>query len=185
METDSHEHDSALYSQLEDSYGKINYSYTTQVIKASGLKKQDNILKWLQMILSALSTGGFISSLITNNTVSVWVSGLCSTMLLVLTAYFKDNNLSFTYQKHLDTSNKLWLIREQYLSLLTDFDTLSREEVTERRNTLQEKAAKIYEEAPLTDDKSYSLAQKALKNNESQFFSREELNLMLPENLRK
>ena len=35
----------------------------------------------------------------------------------------------------------------------------------------------------LTDNKSYSLAQKALKDNESQFFSREELNQMLPETL--
>ena len=36
-----------------------------------------------------------------------------------------------------ETSNQLWLIREQYLSLLTDFATLTREEVVKRRDELQ------------------------------------------------
>ena len=105
--------------------------------------------------------------------------------LLVLTAYFKDSDLSAIYKLHLDTSNKLWLLREQYLSLLTDFPTLPREDVVSRRDDLQERVAAVYASAPLTDNKSYSLAQKALKENESQFFSRQELNKMLPETLRK
>ncbi|HPM11302.1 MAG TPA: hypothetical protein PK941_12775 [Paludibacter sp.] len=45
--------------------------------------------------------------------------------------------------------------------------------------------ANVYKSAPLTDEKSYSLAQKELKENESQFFSRRELNQMLPESLRR
>ncbi len=45
--------------------------------------------------------------------------------------------------------------------------------------------AKVYNEAPLIDAKSYSLAQKALKGNETQFFTREELDQMLPESLRQ
>lgn len=70
-------------------------------------------------------------------------------------------------------------------SLLTDFPTLSREEITSRRDDIQEKVANVYKSAPLTDEKSYSLAQKELKENESQFFSRRELNQMLPESLRR
>ena len=102
-----------------------------------------------------------------------------------LTAYFKDTDLSAVHKLHLDTSNKLWLLREEYLSLLTDFLTLSREDIVSRRDDLQERVAKVYASAPLTDNKSYSLAQKALKENESQFFSRQELNQILPETLRK
>ena len=59
------------------------------------------------------------------------------------------------------------------------------DEIISRRDDLQLRVAKIYDEAPLTDAKSYSLAQKALKENESQFFTRDELNKMLPESLRK
>ena len=49
---------------------------------------------------------------------------------------------------------------------------------------IQEELSKIYDDAPLTDSTSYELAQKSLKENQSQFFSREELNQMLPESLR-
>lgn len=185
MDTNSLRSDFTLYNQIEEAYGKVVYTYTTQVIHAGRLHKKYTALKWIQLILSAVSTGGFIGTLITNQILLTWVGGICSTILLVLTAYFKDTDLSAVHKLHLDTSNKLWLLREQYLSLLTDFHTLSREDIVSRRDELQERVSKVYASAPLTDDKSYSLAQKALKENESQFFSRQELNQMLPETLRK
>ena len=86
---------------------------------------------------------------------------------------------------HLETSNKLWAVREEYLSLLVDFEVLSEEEIVSRRDSLARKTAEIYDKAPITDSKSYAKAQEELKNNESQFFSREELDKMLPIRLRK
>lgn len=185
MEVNSQPCNSTLYNQIEEAYGKVVYTYTTQVIHAGRIHKRNTVLKWGQLILSAVSTGGFIGTLITNQILLTWVGGICSTALLILTAYFKDTDLSAIYKKHLNTSNQLWLLRELYLSLLTDFPILSREEIVCKRDDLQLRVAKVYDEAPLTDAKSYSMAQKALKENESQFFTREELNQMLPEALRQ
>ena len=124
--------------------------------------------------------------LISNQILLTWLGGICSTILLVLTAYFKDSDLSAIYKLHLDTSNKLWLLREQYLSLLTDFAYATKRRCSKQAQMVfQDRVAAVYASAPLTDNKSYSLAQKALKENESQFFSRQELNKMLPETLRK
>lgn len=185
MEANSLQSDNVLYSQIEEAYGKVMYTYTTQVIHAGRLQKRNIALKWGQLILSAVSTGGFIGTLITNQILLTWVGGICSTALLILTTYFKDVDLSAVHKKHLNTSNQLWLLRELYLSLLTDFPTLSREQIVCKRDDLQLRVAKVYDDAPLTDAKSYSMAQKALKENESQFFTREELNQILPESLRK
>ena len=185
MEINFQQHKDALYSTLEDAYGKVVYTYTTHIIHASRLKKRNTALKWLQIILSAVSTGGFLGSVITNQIVLIWLGGLCSTALLVLTAYFKDSEFSNIYMRHLVTSNDLWFVREEYVALLTDFPTLPIDEVIKKRDKLREKTSKIYKNAPITDVKSYALAQKAIKNNESQFFSREELNQMLPDKLRK
>lgn len=185
METNSQQHKDALYSMLEEAYGKVVYTYTAQVIHAGRLKRRNSFLKWLQIILSAVSTGGFLGSVITNQAALVWVGGICSTALLVLTAYFKDSDFSNTYARHHITSNNLWEVREEYLALLTDFHVLTTEEISKKRDDLRKKTSKIYENAPLTDARSYSLAQKAIKEEESQFFSREELNQMLPEKLRK
>lgn len=185
METTSRQSDIALYSQIEEAYGKVVYTYTTQIIHARRLYDRNTAMKWGQLILSAISTGGFVGTIITNQILLTWIGGICSTALLILTAYFKDADLSAVHKKHLNTSNQLWLLRELYLSLLTDFPTLSREEIVCKRDDLQSRVAKVYDEAPLTDAKSYSMAQKALKKNGSQFFTREELNQILPESLRK
>lgn len=158
MEANSQLCDITLYNQIEEAYGKVVYTYTTQVIHAGRLHTKYTALKWGQLILSAVSTGGFIGVLISNQILLTWLGGICSTILLVLTAYFKDSDLSAIYKLHLDTSNKLWLLREQYLSLLTDFPTLPREDVVSRRDDLQERVAAVYASAPLTDNKSYSVA---------------------------
>lgn len=71
------------------------------------------------------------------------------------------------------------------MALLVDFETLSTEEIVSRRDALTIKTAEIYDEAPITDSKSYAKAQEQLKNKESQFFTREELDKMLPIGLRK
>ena len=160
MEANSQLCDITLYNQIEEAYGKVVYTYTTQVIHAGRLHTKYTALKWGQLILSAVSTGGFIGVLISNQILLTWLGGICSTILLVLTAYFKDSDLSAIYKLHLDTSNKLWLLREQYLSLLTDFPTLPREDVVSRRDDLQERVAAVYASAPLTDNKSYSLDQR-------------------------
>lgn len=185
METNSQQHRNTLYNTLEEALAKVVYTYTTQIIHASRLKRQNTVLKWLQIILSAVSTGGFLGSAVTNQVVLVWLGGLCSTVLLVLTAYFKDSEFSNIYARHHATSNDLWIIREEYVALLTDFCVLSADEIIKKRDELREKTSEIYKIAPITDAKSYALAQKALKNNESQYFSREEINQMLPETLRK
>ena len=44
MEANSH-HDKELYNQIEEAYGKVTYSYTTQIIHAGRLYKKNKILK--------------------------------------------------------------------------------------------------------------------------------------------
>ena len=185
MEANSRTYSEALYSQIEDAYGKLLYSYTTRIVEAGRVAKKNRRLKWTQFILSALSTGGFIGTIISNQQVLIWVGGLCSTALLVLTAYFKDVDFSALQKSHLSTSNKLWLVREKYISLLTDFEALDEASIKLKRDELQTETSSIYDEAPITSEKSYSIAQDLLKNKEAQFFSRDELNKMLPQHLRK
>lgn len=185
MEQNSRNYEDKLYNQIEDAFGKLVYTYTTQIIHASRLNNRNQWIKWAQIILSAVSTGGFIGTLISNQIVLIWVGGICSTALLVLTSYLKDVDLASTYKKHLEISNQLWSIREEYISLLTDFANLSTDKIVQKRDELQNKTATIYTSAPMTDNKSYAQAQEALKKNEAQFFTRDELNKMLPIDLRK
>ena len=132
-------------------------------------------IKHTQILLSAISTGGFLGSMITNQFILTCIGGIFSTALLFLNLYFKDFNLAEDSKQHRIVSDNLWLIREQYLSLLTDFEVLSEEDITAKRDELQKLTFEVYNKSPKTDAKSYAEAQKALKTEEEQFFTPEEI----------
>ena len=185
MEQNSLLYREKVYAQIEEAYGKVMYTYTTQIIHAGRLSKRNNCTRRAQIILSAVASGGFLFSLVKSQFISIIIAGLASTILLIISTYIKEANLETLICKHVDISNKLWIVREKYLSLLTDFEELDDKDIIVLRDNLRDEVSNIYNDAPLTDTKSYNLAQDALKNKEMQFFTREELNKMLPQTLRK
>lgn len=185
MAQDSQNHKDNLYAQIQEQYGKVLYTYTCHWKTADHLKKAANTFKWIQIILSAISAGGCLAAIITDQAKLAWIGGIVSTLLLVVSGYLKDKDFAKEQKEHQTAATKMWVIREEYLSLLTDFDALQEQEIVKRRDDLIKKTAKIYESAPQTDKKSYEEAQSALKNKEEQFFTQEELNVMLPIHLRK
>jgi hypothetical protein len=90
-----------------------------------------------------------------------------------------------TAQEHKNASDLLWKIREEYVSLLTDFEILDADKIMNKRDELQERTAEIYSNSPRTDVRSYKAAQKALKTEEEQTFSEEEIDIMLPNSIRR
>ena len=82
--------------------------------------------------------------------VGALVSVLVSTLLLALNAYTKDYDLGELSQKHRQAGADLWIIREKYLSLITDL-RMGRKPVeraqVERDNLLKELHA-TYSGAP-------------------------------------
>lgn len=179
-----------LRNQIEESYCKVVYTYTAHINQAKRIQIAQRRLKWIEIVCSALPTCSFL--IIIAGASPAWsfaasiIGGLCSLGAVALTVYFKDVYLveNEIQQRHFDTSNRLWSIREDYVSLLTDFDQLESTDICNKREQLKNLVAKIYTEAPITDDSSYELARKSLKGNETQFFTQEEVNQMLPQNLR-
>jgi len=175
---------SGLYNQIKETYGRVLYSQTTHVKQYLRLEKHHKWIKIIQIVISAISTGGFIGSIVTDNDMATWVGGIFATILLIISLYFKDFDIGARMSLHRKASDELWLVREQYISLLTDFEMLSDSQSRGKRDELQEKTNEIYKNAPKTDSKSYEEAQKVLKNEEEQFFSPEELDKLLPKHLR-
>ena len=175
-----------LRNQIEESYCKVVYTYTAHINQAKRIQTAQRRLKWIEIVCSALPTCSFL--IIIAGASPAWsfvasvIGGLCSLGAIALTLYFKDMNE--IQQRHFNTSNRLWSIREDYVSLLTDFDQLESTDICNKREQLKNLVAQIYTEAPITDDSSYELARKSLQENEAQFFTQKEVNQMLPQNLR-
>ena len=185
MDQNSQKHKEKLYGQIQDQYGKIVYTYTCNLKQAARLKKNAKLLMWLQIMLSAVSSGSFLATVILDITKLAWIGGIMSALLLIINSILKEKDFSGEQKRYTDTASKLWLIRESYVSLLTDFDSLSENDIVTRRDDLIERTGKVYTTAPQTDKKAYIETQEALKNSEEQFFTQEELNKLLPAQLRK
>lgn len=183
MEPTSHR--TILEDQIREAYGRVTYSQTTQVKQAELLKEKDTCLKWATIIASILTTGGILGFIILNTQYCAIFSVITSMVTLVISSILKSVDYNGQSKEHKNAADRLWPIREEYVSLLIDFDTLTDEEIIERRDVLQNRTGEIYADAPTTSEKSYKKAQKALKYDEEQYFSKEELNKLLPERLRK
>jgi len=175
----------ALVSQIRDAYGKVVYTYTTFLKMANRLSKRNEHIKNIQIVLSAISTVGLVSTIVVDN---IWVkiiSTIISATLLGITLYYKEFHLAEDIRQFTMGADELWLIREEYVSLLTDISVLPNEEVAKRRDELIIRLSVVYKKYPKTDSKAYKEARKALKDEEGQFFRDSEIDQMLPKHLRK
>jgi hypothetical protein len=177
-----------LEGQVRESYGRVVYSHKTHEKCADILLSRLSSIKIFQMILSALTTAGFIGVMFGANTVASAVGGvLVSMALLVLNAYTKNYDLGELAQKHKQAANDLWLVRESYLSLLVDLAMKEKpiEALQTQRDALVSQLHAIYSGSPSTTFKAYKKAQNALQKREDMTFSAEEIDAFLPAQLRR
>ncbi|PMD73054.1 SLATT domain-containing protein [Companilactobacillus nuruki] len=173
-----------LMNQLRESYGKLTYTYTAHNKMANRMNRKANNIAFSKIILSAISTGGLLGTIFLDKYYLKIITALISTILLIINLYFKESQLSEKILEHRKAADSLWLIREQYISLMTDFEQLSIDTICTQRDHLIDASSKIYNNSPRTDSKSYVATQNALKNDEEQFFTEEEIDKMLPKHLR-
>lgn len=174
-----------LESQIREAYGRVVYTYTCHNKIVQRLLSKNEKIKILQIVLSALTTGGFIVTIIADEKIAGILGAFVSVSLLILNAYTKNFDLVETAQSHQKAADALWIIREEYVSLLTDFEILDGDALMAKRDELQNRTAEVYAQSPRTDSKSYAAAQRALKTEEEQTFNDDEIDVLLPNSIRR
>ena len=176
-----------IEGQLRDCYGRVVYSHKTHEKCADILLSRLSKIKLWQIILSSITTAGFIAALSGAGPGGDIIGMLVSTALLALNAYTKNYHLGELAQRHRQAAADLWLMREKYLSLVTDL-RVGKESVrmiTDRRDALLEDLHEVYSGAPSTTNRAYRKAQGALQQNDEMTFSDAQIDVLLPNNLRK
>ncbi len=82
-----------LEGQLRECFGRVVYSHKTHEKCADILLSRLGKIKIWQIILSAITTGGFIAAVFDTGKVGVVAGIIVSTGLLVLNAYTKNYDL--------------------------------------------------------------------------------------------
>lgn len=176
-----------LEGQLRECYGRVVYSHKTHEKCSDILLTRLSTIKLWQIILSALTTGGFVSVFFGAGEVGTGIGVIISTLLLILNAYTKNYDLGELAQKHKQAANEIWFLREKYLSLLTDLAMGEKpiEQLQVERDALLESLHSVYSGSPSTTFKAYKKAQDALQTKEDMTFSDEEIDAFLPKELKR
>jgi SMODS and SLOG-associating 2TM effector domain family 4 len=178
---------SILEGQLRECYGRVVYSHKTHEKCADILLFRLAVIRTSQIVLSALTTAGFIGAALGKSEVSTILGLVVSTVLLALNAFTKDNDYGALAQKHRKTGNDLWLIRERFCSLLVDVAMKEKplELLQQQRDELIEQLHAVYNAAPSTTSKAYKKAQEALQKHEDMTFSDAEIDAFSPRDLKR
>lgn len=178
---------SIMEGQLRECFGRVVYTHKTHEKCADILLNRLSKVKLWQIILSAITTAGFIGAVIGAGNIGALLGVLVSTTLLALNAYTKNYDLGELAQKHRQAGADLWIIREKYLSLITDLKMGERpiESLQEERDALLEDLHTVYSGAPSTTYEAYRKAQEALQKLEDMTFSDAEIDAFLPKELKR
>ncbi len=176
-----------IESQIRECFGRVVWSHKTQEKCADILLRRNSYIKISQIVLSALTATGVLVTIGGDCKIVNILTAIISTTLLALNTFLKGTDLGEIAQRHVEAAANLWNIREKYLSLITDINAgiIPIEEILTQRNKLQEELSCIYKGSPRTINQAYKKATKALKINEELTFSPEEIDMLLPEPLRK
>jgi len=178
---------SIFEGQIRECFGRVVYSHKTHEKCADILLDRLGKIKLAQIILSAITTVGFIAAVLGSGKIGAVAGVVVSTILLVLNTYVKDYDLGELAQKHRQSANDLWIIREKYITLITDIRMGERPigGIQKERDELLEQLHSAYSGAPSTTYQAYKKAQEALQRLEDMTFADSEIDAFLPKELKK
>jgi hypothetical protein len=176
-----------LEGQLRECYGRVVYSHKTHEKCADILLGRHSLVKGSQLVLSAMTTAGFISTFFGSGQIGIALGVIVSTALLILNAYTKDYDLGELAQKHKQAAAEIWPLRERYLSLLSDLAAGARAPggIRGERDELMKALHAVYAGSPSTTYRAYRQAQEALQRKEDMTFSDAEIDAFLPRELKR
>lgn len=160
-----------LNKQISEAAWNVFYTYIAHWNIVERLKNQQSVIKVLEIVLLALTTAGIIATLSRGISWLSWLSGLCSAGALFLNLYSLHFNLPDKIKAHTDAANELWDVREDYKSLLVDFNDLAIDDIRKMRNDLTNRTSHINKKYPGTDEKSF---EKAKENKARYIFEKGE-----------
>lgn len=172
-----------LSLQIAEAYANLFYTYKTQLAAADNVNCLNNRLSVVQTVLTSISACGFVSIWLSGMEIAAVIAAGLSVVSLAITIYLKGANLSGRANSHSVSADAIWLILQEYLSLLADSRSLDLAQIRSRRDSLQKEVASIYASSPMTNPKAYSKARESIKTGNCGF-SPEEIEQILPVGLR-
>jgi len=175
-----------LQAQVRELFGRVVHSHQGHQRCAEIYRSIAEQVKLLQIGLQAAIVLAALVALLADVQALVAVPLLGGAVLLALSVYLKNVDPGALAERHAEMAFRLWDIREAYLSLLTDLQShyVTPEQARSRRDALHGALADVYQQTPMATSQWHWAARKALKEAEAMLFTPEEIDRLLPEQLR-
>lgn len=179
------------YYTLEDNvrhtYMSVVWSHKIQEKQADIFTDQYKCLETIRIVFASLTSVGLISLIFTDQFIVKLLSTLISFVSTLISLFFKSFDTQKNITDHKSSANELLIMRDKFKLLLLEIklkkDTISN--LLTRYEMLLEELGQIYKNAPNTTDDAVKRASKALKINKDNEFTDEEIDLNLPETLKR
>lgn len=177
----------SLADHLRLTFGHIIYSHKTHTMTAQRHARWDRWLKAAEaVLLLATAVAAAVMGLTLNPSHAIVAATTATVGIFVLIV-----RLAFDFERtataHRACSSRLWLMREEFRSVLSDLKdgAITIEAARARRDALMERLHRIYEYAPPLDREQYQSARQSLKSVSEATLSDEEIDRFLPPSLQK
>lgn len=179
------------YKDLEDivrtRYGSVAWTHKIHEKQAEIYDKEYGILAVINIIAASVTSAGIVSLIFTDNTLLKIVSALVSFVTICINSLLKVFNLQDMVKTSKTAATKLVALRDDLQTLLLKIHQGKKpiDELTAEFDELQERIHIVYQEVPTTTNKALKKAEIALKVTKDNNFSDNEIDMMLPEALRR
>lgn len=179
------------FEKLEDSvrntFGSVVWSHKIQEKQADIYSEQFRFMEIAKITAASITSVGIVSLIFTDQLWIKIISALVSFISVFISTFFKSFDLQTMVSSHKSAAHKLLTVRDELKLLLLQIhlQQVTVTELTDQYSMLVKKLNEIYADAPRTTDKAVNLARLALNITQDNTFSDEEINVNLPESLRR
>lgn len=176
-----------LEDNVRDTYIRVVWTHKIQEKQADILNNRYMIYEIIRISLSAVTAAGVFSLIFREE---FWIKVL-STIVTFLNLYISKVLKTFEIKKdifkHKKTAIELLVLRDKFMLLLLEINIgeSNFEKLLEKYKSLQNSLWEVYKNAPITTDKAQKKANHALKIKNDNKFSEIEIDMNLPESLKR
>lgn len=181
----------ARYKQLEDlvrtRYASVAWTHKIQEKQAEIYDSRYSTMATINIIAASVTSAGVISLFFTEQVWVKYASTIVSFVTVFLGSYLKTFDFSSMSKSNKAAATKLVVLRDELQTLLFKIRVCSNpiNELECEFEDIQKRIHAVYAEAPKTTDAAVKMAGEAINLKKDNSFSDDEIDLLLPEALRR
>lgn len=177
----------ALEDLVRTRYASVAWTHKIQEKQAEICDKKYHILATVNIFAASITSAGIFSLIFTDQTWLKIASAVVSFVIIFISALLKSFDLQSMAKANKETATKLVELRDELQTLILKIklgeQTIS--SLTDEFEALQKRMHIVYSDAPKTTDAAVKMAEEALEVNGDNTFTEEEIDMMLPDALKR